>query len=1243
MRILAIRGKNLASLAHAFEVQLEEGILQSAGLFAITGPTGSGKSTILDALCLALYDEMPRLPDGHSVFIGHKDEEDAIRIKSNDVSSILRRGTASAYAEVDFLGKDKQSYRARWEISRARGKINGKLQPQKISLQNIVTSEKIGEGKKDTLQEIEKCVGLNFDQFRRSVLLAQGDFAAFLKAKKDDRSNLLEKITGTDIYSELSIAAFERAKNEKQTLDKITEKLADKTPLAKEERLALEKEKQRIETELSILKKQIKLKQEILKWFETQKILKQDETIAQQDVEQAQSNWDSSQGDREVLQQVEQVQPLRSLLQQSIDQEQELIEAEKNLQTNQVSLAKANKKLDQINKQVTKAENNHLEAVQQHKTAQPLLQQARQLDTKIESASKAVDDKEKSTRQQKKQWEIAESQLTMLKKQNTENESAKQQKQIWQEQHASIEDIARQWERWENEIKDYIENEQSIEQQVYEKHQLETNVFDDQKVLTEAQEKESQVSQEKKDLSDTIDILKKQVDLQPLSDIHQQKGQLEQNIQQLDDACTLAEKGLEKRLNFEQDKQLLLDVEQKTQQINNRQPELVNQLQEKQTQIDEAQNAFNLIHAASQKTATDLRALLQENEPCPVCGSEEHPWENSELANAINQPVEQQKKRLTTLNVEKDTLIAEQSQKNSESIQLDKDQNKLSLDITNIEETLGQLADKWLRVVFDDKPEWITLNKDDVEKITQCNHKLKAEYAEIKLKEEKTLTQQKKLDLQRTQLDQVNKKYAKQQKETAELEKQLAKNNTDLIVLAKELTRIEGVKTESINLLNTPFKSINNWQLQLNQDGEAFLQQVREDVMKWQNITEELKDIERQLIAINTKLAVAKSDEAQLLGLLEKYTKDLHEAKQNNQQLIDERRKYFEGQPANEFSEQLEKHIQMTESEKQQAETDLAAIKIEITSCDSAVNHWQKEQQRRSTNKEVVELKLEQALLEINLDKNTLQELLNKGDPWVEKQKNRFNGLTVKLQEATAVLKVKKQNVTEHEGNTPDIEESDTLLQMIELTEAQEQLDQEKENNSFALRSDNEKIKLGKELHNELQIQTEIWEKWESLNELIGSSSGQKFRIFAQSLTLETLLSYTNSHLQEFARRYFLQRVPGSDLELQVVDRDMADEVRSVHSLSGGESFLVSLALALGLASLSSNKIQVESLFIDEGFGSLDQETLDIAIASLDTLQSLGRKVGVISHVPVLVERIGAKVVVEKIGGGQSVVSVRTY
>ena len=156
---------------------------------------------------------------------------------------------------------------------------------------------------------------------------------------------------------------------------------------------------------------------------------------------------------------------------------------------------------------------------------------------------------------------------------------------------------------------------------------------------------------------------------------------------------------------------------------------------------------------------------------------------------------------------------------------------------------------------------------------------------------------------------------------------------------------------------------------------------------------------------------------------------------------------------------------------------------------------------------------------------------------------------------------------------------------------------------------------------------------------MIGSADGKKFRNFAQQLTLDILLRDANLHLQSLSRRYRLERITDS-LGLLVVDQDMGDELRSVHSLSGGESFLVSLALALGLASLSSNRVRVESLFIDEGFGSLDADSLRVAMDALDNLQALGRKVGVISHVQEMTERIGTRINVRRMAGGQSKVTV---
>ena len=198
---------------------------------------------------------------------------------------------------------------------------------------------------------------------------------------------------------------------------------------------------------------------------------------------------------------------------------------------------------------------------------------------------------------------------------------------------------------------------------------------------------------------------------------------------------------------------------------------------------------------------------------------------------------------------------------------------------------------------------------------------------------------------------------------------------------------------------------------------------------------------------------------------------------------------------------------------------------------------------------------------------------------------------------------------------------------------------QEKTELSFRIRIQKENKEKVAGLQNELTAKRLDSERWAKLNELAGSADGAKFRRVAQGYTLDLLLNYANVQLRNLTRRYRLERVPET-LALQVIDRDMCDEVRSVHSLSGGESFLVSLALALGLSSLSSNRMKVESLFIDEGFGSLDAETLRVAMDALESLRTQGRKIGVISHVQEMTERIPAQIRVNRAGNGRSYIEI---
>ncbi|HEX5341943.1 MAG TPA: SbcC/MukB-like Walker B domain-containing protein, partial [Duganella sp.] len=195
----------------------------------------------------------------------------------------------------------------------------------------------------------------------------------------------------------------------------------------------------------------------------------------------------------------------------------------------------------------------------------------------------------------------------------------------------------------------------------------------------------------------------------------------------------------------------------------------------------------------------------------------------------------------------------------------------------------------------------------------------------------------------------------------------------------------------------------------------------------------------------------------------------------------------------------------------------------------------------------------------------------------------------------------------------------------------------------LALAQDDEKRHRSAAMLAEIEQQEAIAQRWARMDDLIGSADGKRFRNYAQQFTLDVLLGYANAHLNHLSRRYQLERIPNNaapSLALLVRDQDMGGEMRSVHSLSGGESFLVSLALALGLASLSSNRVRVESLFIDEGFGSLDADTLRVAMDALDGLQAMGRKVGVISHVQEMTERISAKILVQPSAGGRSTISV---
>ena len=1239
MRILAIRGKNLASLAEPFEILLCSGPLQQAGLFAITGPTGAGKSTILDALCLALYDKMPRLPEGHGFAVGHKDEDENLRVISNDVRSILRRGAGHAYAEVDFIGKDKQHYRARWEVSKARGKAGGRLQAQEIILSTIADDRRIGQGKKNTLEAISERIGLNFDQFRRSVLLAQGDFAAFLKAKKDERSSLLERITGTDIYSELSIAAFERARAEKEALNRITDLMQNQIPLDNEARLNLKQLRDRFTLQLAELDLRISDNQKIIDWYGQLKKCRQALQLADEAHNDQQRLWASTESERLLSRKVEAVQPLRPLVNHYKMAGEDYQEAEKTLKTGGSLQAAAETALQMAHLQLTSQFDRLQAAAQQQQQALPLLKAARDLDTRLDVIQNAVNALAAEEQQMHQALETAQSRHQSLLKQQAEHGATQAQHTLWLEQQSALKPIAAQWRRWESELERYqlLKAQQTAAAKQVE--QLTCAVNHDAEMLASLKTTIAEHQRLQEQQFTQLGQLKEQGGQLSQATLYQEKDALEQRINAMTRALNWANQALELQQGIKHDTDKLTAAKQLMEAATLQLQTLTGQQLANEAALAEAKKALDLIQAITHKNAEQFRRLLIDDQPCPVCGALEHPWQEHDgkglIHRAANEQATAQQDRVDELQSLKETLIKDGAELNKTIAHAQEAQRVYAASLPPAQAKLDALCEEWHGLALPDKPDMALADDRLVPLLGTRHEQLLGAWSLIKSREKAALTVQQQIKAAQERVDATQWNTEKRVNEYAERDKRQAKQKADRDHISANVRQQEEQLQAIVAVLQTPFAQLENWQTYL-QDS---LIELSASVQTFLQTEQALVSASAVLVAINQdeKLA-AQTLEQCLQHYQDKLAENLR--KSAEKQALATEREALLPTSADSYEHRIEQSLAAARAAHQQAGNAVTQTEKELGSLQLQQQHWQIESGRRLVNRERALTALNQALEKHAMTLEQLTALLEHDEAWLLARKTGMFALERALQEAAALLTVKVEECREHESRAVDITEDVARQTAVELQQHKQSLSSQKEEQVLLLREDDKKITAGRHLKAELETQQDRWRRWESLNDVIGSSNGAKFRVFAQSLTLEALLAHSNRHLEDFAKRYCLQRVPGSDLELQIIDRDMADDVRSVHSLSGGESFLVSLALALGLASLSSNRTQVESLFIDEGFGSLDPETLDIAISSLDTLQALGRKVGVISHVPILVERIGAKVVVEKQGGGRSSVVI---
>ena len=1243
MKIISLDGENLASLAAPFHIDFASGILADAGLFAICGNTGAGKSTILDAICLSLFDAMPRFSsNARGAAIGHADSVEKERLKSNDVRHILTRGAANGFAQITFEIDSKKRYQARWSVKRARNSAQGRFQAQEMQLIDCQTDQVLATKKTEVLNLIESLIGLNYEQFKRSVLLAQGDFAAFLKAPAKERSELLERITGTQLYSQLSKKAFEKAKEQEQSLLLLKSKVGEVQLLSQDQQHQLANELAELNESISDINTQHKL----LTWLD-ERLIQQQQLIAtlsenKTSLLDAMAAIEQQDSINQILDKIERAQGARVVYARHHQQQKDQMQQSSVLKDLQQQVNDEKTSFDQVHQQTEQLAQLKSQAQLSYETKLPDLELAITKTIELESL--------------KEQLITIEQQLSLLEQQRLANQH-KLKKNDEQLSKVTVEhDNAQHYLATHRHIEPLVNQLNIIDQHIHEFGQA-------KKHCKQYEEKQQQSQQQ------AIDI---ELQITKLSETLTQQQQHHQHLQQqLWDYAQLFKnenlQSLESELSTTQAEHLALSNEQQViiqglqyqammGQKSAQQQELdveLSQLRQSYRQCkqqldvhiplcDEAEKALNLAKEVMSLSAH--RHQLVDGQPCALCGSEDHPYsrENAvgdELINQLShryQQLESQSKHFQQQLTKYDVLGKQKSEQlqqlvheNNELTQLIKALNTQEISLLRQGEVEHQLA-KTINAIEQTKA-----------KIQQVS----AHINDAKILEQQGL--------------EAGHNILSSEQAIANLVQQRNQLASDLSLSSQSLMQYQQQQQGRIEALTAIYDRI-QWQDILNVDIElaAFKRELMTDVEGFVKTQTDQVSLANQLNQLKQQIIVFKEQQvqynAQCAPIKAQYEQD-------NKRVITQQNALFQltdGESPQVLKQQLETHINELSQAHQNANENLTTLHNRLLVTQSKLTQAQERIAQLSELAQTINSEWLAWQNELAIKESALIELLNYEQSWIVEQRQVQAKLLQESHQAQAIVAQQQQQVAQLEtqlvertvelvqafpalGPAPESSTSQQRSMLLAGVDAQlTQLTQQQFEYRSKLEQHNQGMIRFGQLQTQIDEQQEVTSLWLNMKDLIGSADGAKFRTFAQSLTLEQMLIGANHHLLELAPRYSLQRVPGVELELQMIDKNMGDEVRSIDSLSGGETFLVSLALALGLGSLTSLQTTIRSLFIDEGFGTLDPDTLEVALSCLDSLQASGRQIGIISHVQGLVERVGTRIQINASGDGHSTIKL---
>lgn len=1136
MRILSLRLKNLNSLKGEWKIDFTAEPFAGNGLFAITGPTGAGKTTLLDAICLALYHRTPRMS-----------------VLSQSGNELMTRHTADCLAEVEFEVKG-QPYRAFWSQRRARDKAEGALQAPKVELVRIDRAS--GEGQiltdkiNDKLKQTETLTGLDFERFTKSMLLAQGGFAAFLEANANQRAELLEELTGTEIYGLISQRVFERTREVRGALDQLRARADGVELLSAEQRGELEQQGRDAAVQEAALQAQQSALQAQRRWCE-------DLSRAQQQVEQAGAKESAA---REALEQA------RPDLQRLADSEpaarlQPLHQAWRSTREN-------------VEQGRTALEDNLAQQTLRREEIAQALWAANQY---AQQSQDACEGERKALGEQRQELQARLAQYP---------------------QRAKLGELLGGWRA-----------------QFAQRSRLAQAIADVQRQAQTADQALQSATTQRQTLQGNVAFMRQQVESAGAQESqHQQQlsallgGATEGELRERQQQGQLHSRGLDRL------EQLALARAEAAAQLARCQPEL-DALHQRKAERDSVIVALRERYQTTKQQVADkekllqqeqrihqlehLRAQLQPGEACPLCGSQEHPAVAAYQAldvSSTQAALEQARQQLAELESEGIALRGELA-----GLEAQLQQGQRQLDEARA--ALVQHQQAWQQLCAE---QGVALDDDQ---------QLHAERERHEASLTALLQQLKTLEEHRHQLQQAQQQRQRAERDHAEAVQQLALfDQQQTHERQRQEERAQQLAAQRAELLQQDqalAAALGELGYSVPEDGEHWLAERSAEWQQWQ------QDQQR-----SQELAAAE--------------RDAEQAARTAQQLAAQWQQRWQ---AAGFDARLPLVIHAAPQQALvQAEEQLAAAQRQADALRGREQSLSERQEQEQARLAEHLASWQQALAASPFaDESTyLAALLD------DAQRSELSQLRQRLEtaitEAVTLRAAAAQDVerlqAEPHGELP-LEELDLQLQALaaqlrELGQCQGEI-------RAQLQGDDNRRASQQSLFADIAKQEQEHDLWQRLNSLIGASDGARYRRFAQGLTLDHLVHLANRQLQRLHGRYQLARRSDGELELEVVDTWQGDTARDCKTLSGGESFLVSLALALALSDLVSHKTSIDSLFLDEGFGTLDGETLEVALDALDSLNATGKTIGVISHVEALKERIPVQLKVHKgVGMGYS-------